>query len=76
MAATTYAPAPAAVRSRHADDSQVVGLAAAARYLGVLGMPAVAAHENELVAAALEGLATIAGVRIIGPGTWNTGVHR
>ncbi|MCV7357917.1 cysteine desulfurase [Mycolicibacterium fluoranthenivorans] len=69
MAATTYAPAPQRFEAGTPMTSQVVGLAAAARYLGVLGMPAVAAHENELVAAALEGLATIAGVRIIGPGT-------
>lgn len=47
--------------------SQVVGLAAAARYLDAIGMEAVAAHERELVAAALEGLAEIPGVRIVGP---------
>ena len=32
--------------------SQVIGLAAAARYLGALGMEAIEAHERELVAAA------------------------
>ncbi|MGJ6124649.1 cysteine desulfurase [Mycolicibacterium sp. Y3] len=69
MAATTYAPAPQRFEAGTPMTSQVVGLAAAARYLGALGMSAVAAHENELVAAALEGLATIAGVRIIGPAT-------
>ena len=47
--------------------SQVVGLAAAARYLDDIGMEAVAAHEHRLVAAALEGLAAVPGVRIIGP---------
>ena len=36
--------------------SQVVGLAAAARYLGAIGMDTVEAHERELVAAALDGL--------------------
>jgi cysteine desulfurase/selenocysteine lyase len=69
MAATTYAPAPQRFEAGTPMTSQVVGLAAAARYLGALGMPAVAAHENELVAAALEGLGTIAGVRIVGPAT-------
>jgi cysteine desulfurase/selenocysteine lyase len=47
--------------------SQVVGLAAAARYLQEIGMDAVEAHEAELVAAALEGLSGVAGVQIIGP---------
>ena len=47
--------------------SQVVGLAAAARYLSALGMPEVQRHEEQLVAAALEGLAGIPAVRIIGP---------
>jgi cysteine desulfurase/selenocysteine lyase len=47
--------------------SQVVGLAAAARYLAGIGMDAVAAHEHTLVAATLEGLTAIPGVRIIGP---------
>jgi cysteine desulfurase/selenocysteine lyase len=47
--------------------SQVVGLAAAASYLQEIGMDAVEAHENELVAAALVGLSGIDGVRIIGP---------
>ena len=47
--------------------SQVVGLAAAARYLREIGMGAVEAHENELVAAALNGLSGIDGVRIVGP---------
>ena len=47
--------------------SQVVGLAAATRYLGALGMHAVEAHERELVGAAIEGLSGIDAVRIIGP---------
>ncbi|GAS94186.1 cysteine desulfurase csd [Mycolicibacterium canariasense] len=69
MAATTYAPAPQRFEAGTPMTSQVVGLAAAARYLGALGMPAVQAHENELVAAALDGLGSIPGVRIIGPAT-------
>jgi cysteine desulfurase/selenocysteine lyase len=47
--------------------SQVVGLAAAARYLSAIGMAEVEAHEAELVAAALDGLSGIDGVRIVGP---------
>jgi len=67
MEATTYAPAPQRFEAGTPMTSQVVGLAAAARYLGALGMDAVAEHENELVAAALAGLAAVPGVRIIGP---------
>jgi cysteine desulfurase / selenocysteine lyase len=67
MAATTYAPAPQRFEAGTPMTSQVVGLAAAARYLSDIGMDAVEAHENELVAAALAGLSAIEGVRIIGP---------
>ncbi|MGK2882806.1 MAG: cysteine desulfurase [Mycobacterium sp.] len=67
MEATTYAPAPQRFEAGTPMTSQVVGLAAAARYLGAIGMDAVEAHENELVAAALAGLSGIDAVRIIGP---------
>jgi cysteine desulfurase/selenocysteine lyase len=67
MEQTTYAPAPQRFEAGTPMTSQVVGLAAAARYLREIGMDAVEAHEAELVAAALEGLATVPGVRIVGP---------
>jgi cysteine desulfurase / selenocysteine lyase len=67
MEATTYAPAPQRFEAGTPMTSQVVGLAAAARYLAAIGMDAVEAHEAELVAAALDGLSGINGVRIIGP---------
>lgn len=67
MEATTYAPAPQRFEAGTPMTSQVVGLAAAARYLDSIGMAAVEAHEAALVAAALDGLAGIAGVRVIGP---------
>jgi cysteine desulfurase / selenocysteine lyase len=67
MEATTYAPAPQRFEAGTPMTSQAVGLAAAARYLGAIGMDAVEAHERELVAAALEGLSGIDGVRVIGP---------
>ena len=67
MEATTYAPAPQRFEAGTPMTSQVVGLAAAARYLAEIGMDAVEAHEAELVAAALDGLSGIDGVRIIGP---------
>lgn len=67
MEQTTYAPAPQRFEAGTPMTSQVVGLAAAARYLNGIGMDAVEAHEAELVAAALEGLSGLPQVRIIGP---------
>ena len=67
MEETTYAPAPQRFEAGTPMTSQVVGLAAAARYLSAIGMDVVEAHEAELVAAALEGLAAVPGVRIVGP---------
>ncbi|OCB07718.1 cysteine desulfurase [Mycolicibacterium porcinum] len=69
MEQTTYAPAPQRFEAGTPMTSQVVGLAAAARYLSAIGMDAVEAHEAELVAAALEGLAGLPQVRVIGPTT-------
>ncbi|WP_193042986.1 cysteine desulfurase [Mycolicibacterium baixiangningiae] len=67
MAGATYAPAPQRFEAGTPMTSQVVGLAAAARYLSAIGMAEVEAHEAELVAAALEGLSGVDGVRIVGP---------
>ncbi|ORW65718.1 cysteine desulfurase [Mycolicibacter senuensis] len=69
MSSSTYAPPPQRFEAGTPMTSQVVGLAAAARYLDAIGMDVVEAHERELVAAALEGLAGIDGVRIVGPTT-------
>ncbi|MGV0834504.1 cysteine desulfurase [Mycolicibacterium thermoresistibile] len=67
MDGATYAPAPQRFEAGTPMTSQVVGLAAAARYLGAIGMDAVADHEAELVSVALEGLSGIEQVRIVGP---------
>ncbi|MEV0433239.1 cysteine desulfurase [Nocardia sp. NPDC050413] len=67
MEKTTYAPPPQRFEAGTPMTSQVVGLAAAVRYLENLGMDAIAAHEHSLTAAALDGLGAIEGVRIIGP---------
>ncbi len=67
MEATTYAPAPQRFEAGTPMTSQVVGLSAAARYLGAIGMEVVEAHERELVAAAIDGLSGIPGVKVIGP---------
>ena len=63
----TYAPAPQRFEAGTPMTSQVVGLAAAARYLSAIGMDSVEAHEAQLVAAALDGLASVPGVHIVGP---------
>ncbi|BBZ44613.1 cysteine desulfurase [Mycobacterium parmense] len=67
MEHSTYAPAPQRFEAGTPMTSQVVGLGAAARYLSAIGMDAVEAHERRLVAAAIEGLSGIDGVRILGP---------
>lgn len=67
MEGATYAPPPQRFEAGTPMTSQVIGLAAAARYLSNIGMAAVQAHETRLVAAALEGLAQIPEVRVIGP---------
>ena len=67
MSSATYAASPQRFEAGTQMISQVVGLAAAARYLSDIGMPAVQRHEQCLVAATLEGLAAIPEVRIIGP---------
>lgn len=69
MEGATYAPPPQRFEAGTQMISQVVGLAAATRYLGAIGMKAVEEHEHRLVSATLEGLAAIPGVRIIGPAT-------
>ncbi len=67
MDGATFAPPPQRFEAGTQMISQVVGLAAAARYLDGIGMAAVQAHEHRLVTATLEGLAGIPQVRVIGP---------
>jgi cysteine desulfurase/selenocysteine lyase len=67
MESATYATPPQRFEAGTQMISQVVGLAAAARYLDDIGMGAVEAHEHRLGAATLAGLAEIPEVRVIGP---------
>jgi cysteine desulfurase/selenocysteine lyase len=67
MTDSTYAPPPQRFEAGTPMTPQVVGLAAAARYLDAIGMDAVESHERQLVSAALDGLAGVDGVRIVGP---------
>ena len=67
MEGSTYAPPPQRFEAGVPMTSQAVGLGAAVDYLNGLGMNAVAAHERTLTAAALDGLRSVPGVRLVGP---------
>ncbi|WP_298446512.1 cysteine desulfurase [Gordonia sp. (in: high G+C Gram-positive bacteria)] len=69
MEVSTYAAPPQRFEAGVPMTSQVVGLAAAVDYLENIGMDAVAAHEHELTAHALERLTAIDGLRLVGPAT-------
>ncbi len=47
--------------------AEAVGFEAAVEYLNGIGMPAVAAHEREIISYALERLEEIPGVQVLGP---------
>ncbi|MFY1637758.1 cysteine desulfurase [Solwaraspora sp. WMMB335] len=67
MSGSTFAPPPARFEAGTPPIAQAVGLGAAVDYLTTLGMPAVAAHEQRITGYALEALATVPGLRIVGP---------
>jgi len=67
MSGSTYAPPPYRFEAGTPPIAQAVGLATAASYLTAIGMDQVAAHEQEITAYALAGLATVPGLRVIGP---------
>jgi cysteine desulfurase/selenocysteine lyase len=67
MARSTFASPPHRFEAGTPPIAQAVGLGAAIDYLSAIGMQTVAAHERALTAYALEGLSTVAGLRIIGP---------
>ncbi len=64
---STYAAPPARFEAGVPMTSQAVGLGAAVDYLETLGMKTVADHEAELTGLALDRLAALPGIRIIGP---------
>jgi cysteine desulfurase/selenocysteine lyase len=67
MQRSTFAPPPARFEAGTPPIAEAVGLGAAVDYLTSIGMPAVQRHEQELVAYALDALATVPGLRIFGP---------
>ena len=67
MEGSTYAPAPTRFEAGVPMTAQAVGLGAAVDYLSAIGMDRIEAHEHYLTGLALDGLATLPGVRIVGP---------
>nr|BFE62367.1 cysteine desulfurase [Dactylosporangium thailandense] len=67
MTGTTFMPPPARFEAGTPPIAQAVGLGAAVDYLAGVGMDNVVAHEKALTAYALEALASLPYVRIIGP---------
>ena len=67
MARSTYAPIPHKFEAGTPPIVEAVGLGAAVDYLGHLGLDAVREHEHAITAYALDGLATIPGLKVVGP---------
>ncbi len=67
MTGSTYAPPPHRFEAGTPPIAQAVGLGAAANYLSEIGLATIAAHEQDITGYALQGLATIDGLRILGP---------
>lgn len=67
MERTTFAAPPARFEAGTPPIAQAVGLGAAADYLSAIGMDKVAAHEQRITAYALERMAEVPGLTVIGP---------
>ena len=67
MEESGFLPAPQRFEAGTQPVAQIVGLAAAVEYLSEIGMDVVAAHERAVGAAMLDGVASVPGVRILGP---------
>lgn len=74
FAGTTFKHPPERFEAGTPAIAQVLGLAAAVRYLGTLDRAAATQHEDQLLAAAEEGIRSIRGARIIGTAKHKTGV--
>jgi cysteine desulfurase / selenocysteine lyase len=67
MERSTYAPIPHKFEAGTPPIVEAVGLGAALEYLSHVGLGAIHAHEQAITAYALEGLATIPGLSVLGP---------
>jgi cysteine desulfurase / selenocysteine lyase len=69
MDRSTYAPYPHKFEAGTPPIVEAIGLGAAVDYLASVGMEAIEAHEHELTAYALDALASLPSLRLIGPAT-------
>ncbi|CAN5572771.1 cysteine desulfurase [soil metagenome] len=69
MESSTYAGIPHKFEAGTPPIVEAIGLGAAVDYLDLLGMEAIQAHEHAITAYALTGLATVPGLRVLGPTT-------
>ncbi len=67
MEGSTYAGIPHKFEAGTPPIIEAVGLGAAVDYLDHLGLDAIREHEHAITAYALQGLATVPGLRILGP---------
>lgn len=67
MESASYMPAPQRFEAGTQPVSQAVALAEAARYLERVGLDRIDARENELAQRMLSGLASVEGIRVVGP---------
>ncbi|HTM22049.1 MAG TPA: cysteine desulfurase [Kofleriaceae bacterium] len=66
FARTTYAPLPHKFEAGTPDIAAVVGLGAAVDYVRAIGLPALEAHERDLLAYGTAALAEVPGLRLVG----------
>jgi cysteine desulfurase / selenocysteine lyase len=67
MERSTYAPIPHKFEAGTPPIVEAVGLGAAVDYLSAIGMDNVRAHEEAITGYALEGLASVSGLTVLGP---------
>jgi cysteine desulfurase / selenocysteine lyase len=67
MERSTYAPIPHKFEAGTPPIVEAVGLGAALDYLGHIGLDKIHTHEQAITAYALDGLATIPGLTVLGP---------
>jgi cysteine desulfurase/selenocysteine lyase len=67
MTTATFRDAPQRFEAGTPPVAQAVALHAAVDYLSAIGMDRIAAHEHELAGRMLDGVASVPGVRVIGP---------
>jgi len=67
LTGSTYALPPARFEAGTPPIAEAVGLGAAVDYLSAVGMAAIAEHEKQLTAYALDALTTVPELRVIGP---------